>query len=120
MTRSAAPTGADLLADVTAHAVRATVSRPELDGTYHVAAKGETTLVRIRAFGGRTCASAWMVTASFATTGCRPFQRAPIRSPPVGLSIRALVARNSNGPFLCACRTGRIGIRRLLEEIAPA
>ena len=35
-----APTGADLLADVTAHAIRA--ARPELSGLYHLAAAGET------------------------------------------------------------------------------
>lgn len=38
-----APTGAELLADVTAHALRGTLVRPELGGTYHVAAAGETT-----------------------------------------------------------------------------
>ena len=38
-----APTGADLIADVTAHAVRAVRSNPELCGLYHLAAAGETT-----------------------------------------------------------------------------
>ncbi len=38
-----APTGADLLADVTAHALRSTLDRPALSGTYHVVADGETT-----------------------------------------------------------------------------
>jgi dTDP-4-dehydrorhamnose reductase len=37
-----APTGADLLADVTGHALRAALLRPQLSGTYHVAAAGET------------------------------------------------------------------------------
>jgi dTDP-4-dehydrorhamnose reductase len=37
-----APTGADLLADVTAHALRAAMQRADLGGTYHVAAAGET------------------------------------------------------------------------------
>ena len=37
-----APTGADLLADITAHACRAAVERPALSGTYHAAATGET------------------------------------------------------------------------------
>jgi dTDP-4-dehydrorhamnose reductase len=37
-----APTGADLLADVTAHALRSAMARPELAGLYHVAAAGET------------------------------------------------------------------------------
>ena len=38
-----APTGADLIADVTAHALRTAVSRPEVSGTYHLVAAGETT-----------------------------------------------------------------------------
>jgi dTDP-4-dehydrorhamnose reductase len=37
-----APTGAELLADVTAHALRAAQYRPELAGLYHLAAAGET------------------------------------------------------------------------------
>ena len=37
-----APTGADLLADITAHALRVLQQRPELAGTYHAVASGET------------------------------------------------------------------------------
>ena len=37
-----APTGADLLADVTAHAIRAVQREPQLGGTYHAVAAGET------------------------------------------------------------------------------
>ena len=37
-----APTGAELLADLTAHALRTAVMRPELAGTYHAVAQGET------------------------------------------------------------------------------
>ena len=37
-----APTGAELLADVTAHALRALAADPALAGTYHCAAAGET------------------------------------------------------------------------------
>jgi dTDP-4-dehydrorhamnose reductase len=37
-----APTGADLIADVTAHAIRDTLLKPELFGLYHLAAAGET------------------------------------------------------------------------------
>ncbi|MBI4807421.1 MAG: dTDP-4-dehydrorhamnose reductase [Nitrosomonadales bacterium] len=36
------PTGADLLADVTAHAIRAVRQRPELGGLYNLVAGGET------------------------------------------------------------------------------
>ena len=38
-----APTGAELIADVTAHAIVRTRQQPERAGTYHLAAAGETT-----------------------------------------------------------------------------
>jgi dTDP-4-dehydrorhamnose reductase len=38
-----APTGADLLADITAHAIRVAQSRPDVSGTYHAVASGVTT-----------------------------------------------------------------------------
>ncbi len=38
-----APTGADLIADVTAHAIRSAQYKPELAGLYHLVADGETT-----------------------------------------------------------------------------
>lgn len=37
-----APTGAELLADVSAHAIRAVRQQPQLGGLYHLAAAGET------------------------------------------------------------------------------
>ena len=37
-----APTGADLLADITAHAIRTARQRPEVSGLYHLVAGGET------------------------------------------------------------------------------
>lgn len=38
-----APTGAELLADMTAHAIRQVMQRPQDAGLYHLAASGETT-----------------------------------------------------------------------------
>jgi len=37
-----APTGADLLADITAHALRTALQQPSVAGTYHAVAAGET------------------------------------------------------------------------------
>lgn len=37
-----APTGADLLADVTAHTIRSALLNPEVSGLYHLVASGET------------------------------------------------------------------------------
>jgi dTDP-4-dehydrorhamnose reductase len=45
-----APTGADLLADVTAHSIRALRLNPQLSGVYHLAAAGETTWHRYARF----------------------------------------------------------------------
>jgi dTDP-4-dehydrorhamnose reductase len=36
------PTGADLLADLSAHMLRAALPQPALDGTYHAVASGHT------------------------------------------------------------------------------
>ncbi len=36
-----APTGAELISDVSAHAIRAAISNPDLSGVYHLAADGE-------------------------------------------------------------------------------
>lgn len=44
------PTGADLLADVTAHAIRSMSQQPEKGGIYHLAAAGETTWCRYARF----------------------------------------------------------------------
>lgn len=41
--QAGAPTGAELVADVTAHALRSAAARQALSGTYHLAARGETT-----------------------------------------------------------------------------
>jgi dTDP-4-dehydrorhamnose reductase len=41
--QTGAPTGAELIADVTADALRLAMTRPQLSGTYHLAARGETT-----------------------------------------------------------------------------
>ncbi len=35
------PTGADLLADVTVHSIRAAIKKPQVSGLYHLTAKGE-------------------------------------------------------------------------------
>jgi dTDP-4-dehydrorhamnose reductase len=41
--QTGAPTGADLIADITAHTIRSVQQQPELTGLYHLVASGETT-----------------------------------------------------------------------------
>lgn len=79
-----APTGADLLADISAHALRAALQTPEVAGTYHAAPGGETSwhgyaqhvLARARAAGLTLKAAADAVqavpTSAFPTPAKRP------------------------------------------------
>jgi dTDP-4-dehydrorhamnose reductase len=57
-----APTGAELLADVTAHAIRTVQTRPDgqmLAGLYHLVAGRRNELARLRPVRHRTCAGPW-------------------------------------------------------------
>lgn len=79
-----APTGADLLADVTGHVLRTALQRPEVSGLYHAVAAGETSwhgyasfiLAHARAAGVTlACAQdaiAPVPTSSFPTPAKRP------------------------------------------------
>ena len=79
-----APTSAELLADVTTHALRAALRRPELAGLYHCVAAGETTwcgyaryvLAQAQALGGTLKAGPEQVaptsTANYPTPARRP------------------------------------------------
>lgn len=79
-----APTSAELLADVTAHALRAAMARPELAGVYHCVAGGETSwhayacfvLAQARALGWALKAGpeqvAPVATAHYPTPARRP------------------------------------------------
>ena len=79
-----APTSAELLADVTAHALRAAMTNPQLAGLYHCVANGETTwygycqyvLTQAQALGWTLKAGPGQVsaigTASYPTAAQRP------------------------------------------------
>jgi dTDP-4-dehydrorhamnose reductase len=114
-----APTGADLLADVTAHALRGVADRPDLGGTYHVAAKGQTS---------------WFEYARFVIECAResgwPLRVAPEGVFPVPTSAYSLPARRpSNSRLNCQkfeqaftlrLPSWQYGVRRLLGELASA
>jgi len=111
-----APTGADLLADVTAHAIRAARQQPELSGLYHLVAAGETS---------------WHGYASFVLDYARragiPLKVAPDAIQPVPSSAFPLPARrplNSRldtaklqSAFGLALPVWQNGVVRMLAEV---
>ncbi len=113
-----APTGAELLADVTAHVLRAVQTRPELAGLYHLAAGGETS---------------WHGYAQFVIDHARRAGQ-PIRVSPE--AIIAIPTRDyptpAQRPLNSRLDTGKLqaafglslpewqsGVERMLDEIAP-
>ena len=80
-----APTGAELLADVTAHAIRQVLQRPQDAGLYHLAAQGEATwngyAKHVIAQAGRAQSAIKIIanevaavpTSAFPTPAARPF-----------------------------------------------
>jgi dTDP-4-dehydrorhamnose reductase len=111
-----APTSADLIADVSAHAILQTLQRPECSGLYHLVAGGETTwheyatylLTQARAMQPDR---EWMVneiapvpTSAFLTPATRP------------LNSR-LNTRKLQETFGLTLPDWRIGVDRLLTEI---
>jgi dTDP-4-dehydrorhamnose reductase len=111
-----APTGADMLADITAHAIRATAQRAELAGTYHAVAAGETT---------------WHGYArhviEFARAAGRPIKVAPGAIEPVPTSAFPTPARRPGNSrmntyklrdsFGLSLPTWQAGVDRLLTEV---
>ncbi|MDR3220946.1 MAG: sugar nucleotide-binding protein, partial [Candidatus Accumulibacter sp.] len=111
-----APTGADLLADVTAHALRAAQNRPELAGLYHLSAGGETSwhayacfvIEEARRAGRPVRVAADRIEAIPTSAYPTPAQR-PLNS-------RLDTAKLQKAFGLCL-PDWRVGVRRLLDEL---
>jgi dTDP-4-dehydrorhamnose reductase len=113
-----APTSAELLADVTAHAIRAAIARPQLAGLYHCVAGGETSwhayacyvLEQARHLGwvlkARPEQVASIMTADYPTAARRP------------LNSR-LDTHKLQAAFGLHLPPWQDHVRRLLEEITP-
>ncbi len=111
-----APTGADLLADVTAHAIRAVRAAPALAGSYHCVAAGETnwhayaSLVidwaRARGLPLKSTGVQAVPTSAFPTPARRP------------LNSR-LDTRKLRTAFGLSLPDWQPGVLRMLEEVHP-
>ncbi len=114
-----APTGADLLADLSAHCLRTALQRPEVAGTYHAVAAGETS---------------WHGYArhviEFARAAGQPIKVAPGAIEPVPTSAFPTPARRPGNSrmstqklqqtFGLTLPTWQAGVERMLTEIMVA
>ena len=109
-----APTGAELLADCTAHAIRTALSKPEVAGLYHLVASGSTT---------------WFDYANlvFAEAQNNDFKLALKQTLPVATSAYPTPARRPNNSrldnrkfqdtFNLTLPSWDIGVKRMLAEL---
>lgn len=111
-----APTGAELLADVTAQAIRSGLKQPELSGLYHLAAAGETSwydyaryvLDYARHSGIELKIAANAITAIPTSAYPTPAQR------PLNSRLNSEKLQNS---FDLQLPDWRLGVERMLAEI---
>jgi dTDP-4-dehydrorhamnose reductase len=111
-----APTGAELLADVTAHALRVLAARPELGGTYHCAAAGQTS------WHGYACfvierARAAGVTLKAAPDAVRAIASAQYPTPARRPLNSRLDTRRLRAAFGLHLPHWQVGVERMLDEI---
>ncbi len=112
-----APTSAELLADVTAHALRAAIAQPELAGLYHCVAAGETSwhgyaryvLTQAQTLGWSLKAGPDQVAATPTTSYPTPAQR-PLNS--------RLDTSRLQQAFGLTLPAWQYGVARMLQEIA--
>ena len=112
-----APTGADLIADVTAHALRTAWNRPRLAGLYHLAAGGETSW---HAYACFVIEQAWLTGRSL-RVGADGVEAIPSSAYPTP-ARRPLNSRLDTSKLQQAfdlhLPEWRIGVRRLLDELS--
>jgi len=111
-----APTGAELLADVTAHAARMTLANPELAGTYHLAAGGETTW---HGYARHVIefARARGVAIKVAPDAIRPVPTSAFPTPARRPANSRLDTRKLQGAFGLVLPRWQSGVERMLNEI---
>ena len=114
-----APTGADLLADVTAHALRAAIANPALAGTYHAVAAGETSwhgyarhVIEFARAAGQPIRVAAQRVAPIPTSAYPTPARRPLNS--------RLDTRKLRQAFGLALPDWRAGVERMLREVLGA
>lgn len=109
-----APTGADLIADVSAHAIRACLATPERCGTYHLVASGETSWHGYAGFVIETARELGVAlkVEEVAAIASRDYPSAAVR--PLNSRLDTARLRDSFGLHLPDWRDG---VARMLREV---
>lgn len=100
-----APTGAELLADCTAHAIRMALNKPEVAGLYHLVASGTTTWHDYAALVFEEARKAGIPLHSTSST---QYQQQPIQHQLVVHITLALIQKNFSKILRLFCLTGRL------------
>ena len=110
-----APTGAELLADITAHALRSLPSQPQLAGIYHAAASGETTW---HAYAKHVIAHAQLVNSAIKikSTEVAEVPTSAFPTPARRPHNSRLDTSKLQANFGLTLPDWRVGVQRMLEE----
>lgn len=100
-----APTGAELLADCTAHAIRVALNKPDVAGLYHLVASGTTTWYDYAALVFEEARKAGIPLHSTSST---QYQQQPILHQLVVHITLALIQKNFSRTLRLSCLTGRL------------
>lgn len=114
-----APTGADLLADLTALMVRAAAARPELAGTYHAVAAGATSWHGYAKLVIETARDRG-VPLALPADALRPIPTSAYPTPAARPLNSRLDTRKLRERFGVHLPDWESGVRRMLAEILPA
>ena len=111
-----APTGADLIADVTAHAIRQVIRCPQDAGLYHLVAQGETTW---NAYARYVLAQAQQVQSALAiqVREVRPVPSSAFPTPAQRPHNSRLDTRKLQATFGLQLPSWQQGVTRMLHEI---
>jgi len=110
------PTGAELLADVTAHALRQVRKAPAFDGTYHLAAGGETTW---HGFATFVCDHARRAGVPLRATAIDPVPTSAFPTPAKRPLNSRMDTSKLRGTFDLRLPPWQSGVERMLTEILP-
>jgi dTDP-4-dehydrorhamnose reductase len=109
-----APTGADLIADISAHVIPKAMINPALGGLYHLAASGETSWCEYAKLVIETAKSSGEVLAAQQVLPIQTSQYPTPANRPLNSRLNTTKLRNA---FSLCLPDWKLGVRRMLTEV---